>query len=270
MKKISDNHIIGHITKSEQGIFAFPSYDTAIGENLIKTGKSGGSDLHLIWKVLDKKDTVLFVGSHIGTLAIPTAKRCKHVTAIEANPTTYKYLKINVELNDINNITLHQAAAGEEVKKISFLATEQNSGGSKIFPINPHPHYLAETHELIELETLKLDDLLRNEKFNAIVMDIEGSEYFALRGMGNLLKDTEILFIEWITFHLEYIADITPEIFSKELEKYFKFLYIPGMNVYVTSDLFPALLRKLYDMKYHQDLIVFAKNMESIEKIMKT
>lgn len=263
-----NSHIIGHITKSEQGIFAFPVFDTSIGENLIKTGRSGGADLDLIWKVVGRDDKVLFVGADIGTLAIPTARICTHVTAIEANPEIFKYLKINAELNNIENIILHQAAAAEDVKKITFVATEQNSGGSKILPLNPHPHYLTGVHKLIELDTVKLDDLLGESKYTAIVMDIEGSEYFALKGMQRILNETEVLFIEWITFHLEFIANISPESFSTELEKHFEYLYIPGMNVYVTREMFPSLLRKLYDMKYHQDLIVFAKNLESIHKIM--
>jgi len=42
--------------------------------------------------------------------------------------------------------------------------------------------------DLIEVEGVKLDDFMKDEKIDFIKMDIEGSEYLALDGMKSLIK----------------------------------------------------------------------------------
>jgi len=264
---ITSKYIYGHITKSDQGIYACMSHDNTIGQNLMVNGVSGEGDLSLIKKIASYDRDILFVGAHIGTLAIPSCNLFNHVTAIEANPETYKFLSVNIILNEIDNISIYQAAAHEEEKIISFIAGEGNSGGSKIYPNNPHPHYLEAKHSLVEIETVRLDSLLQDRKYDVIVMDIEGSEIFALRGMPNILKKSQLLFIEWITFHLEYVAAVPPEEFAIELEKYYSYVYIPGMNKVYEKTQFSELLRTMYDQRYHQDLIIFSKELSGIQPL---
>ena len=267
MEKFSE-YIYGYITKSEQGIFACMSHDNTIGQSLLKNGVSGAGDLSLIHKIARSDKDILFIGAHIGTLAIPSCQLFKHVTAIEANPETYRFLQVNVNLNELENISIYQAAAHEDKRTIRFIAGEGNSGGSKIYPQNPHPHYLEAKHNLVELETVRLDELLQDKEFEVIVMDIEGSEIFALRGMPNLLKKSKILFIEWITFHLEYVASVSPEAFASELAPYYNYVYIPGKNTIYDNSQFSSLLRVMYDQKYHQDLIVFTKELTDAESLI--
>ena len=263
----SSEYIYGFITKSQQGIYACMSHDNTIGLGLLGNGVSGAGDLSLINRIAGDKE-ILFVGAHIGTLAIPSCHRFKHVTAIEANPETYKFLKVNVILNELENINIYQAAAHADKRTISFIAGEGNSGGSKIYPENPHPHYLETKHKIVKLETVRLDELLQAKEFEVIVMDIEGSEIFALRGMPILLKKSKILFIEFITFHLEYVAAVSPEEFASELTPYYKYVYIPGKNTIYENSQFSSLLRSMYDERYHQDLIVFTKELSDAESLL--
>jgi len=60
---------------------------------------------------IDYKSKVLIVGTHISSLAIPLSKHCQEVTAIEANPKTFELLEINLHLNNVKNITLHNIFA---------------------------------------------------------------------------------------------------------------------------------------------------------------
>ena len=39
----------------------------------------------------DAESEVLFVGAHIGSLAIPVAKKVRKVVAVEANPATFAF-----------------------------------------------------------------------------------------------------------------------------------------------------------------------------------
>jgi hypothetical protein len=71
------------------------------------------------------------------------------------------------------------------------------------------------------METVPLDSIFPDSSFRTIFIDIEGSEISALKGMNNLLEKSEILFIEYIPYHLEYVAAASPEEFSAEIREVF-------------------------------------------------
>jgi hypothetical protein len=98
-------------------------------------------------------------------------------------------------------------------------------------------------------------------------MDIEGSEYKALKGMANILTAADFLFIEFIPHHLQYVAGITPEIFADEILKYYSYLYIPRLNATLDKEAISTGLRKFFDLNQSFDQIIFYKNQEDIQII---
>ena len=117
----------------------------------------------------------MIVGAHIGSLAIPIAKTCSKVVAIEANPNNFKLLQTNVKLNNTSNITLHNIAASNKQEIIKFQLNTVNSGGSKRVPVTNHYMYTYDNPEVIEVEAYALDTYLSNEDFDLVFIDIEGS-----------------------------------------------------------------------------------------------
>ena len=85
----NSNFIAGYLTKSPQGVFLCPAYDEDIGEGLLADGQCKAEEVEWLRRAVNSDDEVLIVGAHIGTVAIPLAKFCKRVVAIEANPRTY-------------------------------------------------------------------------------------------------------------------------------------------------------------------------------------
>lgn len=263
----SSNFLFGHITKSEQGIFCFPKDEDGIGKSLISTGTWGSKELSSLKKIVHKNDNILILGAHIGTLAVPLSLDCNHVYAIEANPDIYKFLRANIYLNNRKNIDSYMIAASDTTGYVDFISVSGNTGGSKIYPKLPHPHYLEDIKNIYKVQKISIDELLPEIEARIIFIDIEGSEYFALKGMKNCLNKTEILFIEYIPYHLEFVAGITPEEFSTELEKYFKILYIPGLDIFVEKNNFKNILRYMYDKKHSEDQIIFAKDINQISRL---
>ena len=257
----------GYITQSAQGIFAFPAYDKAIGQALLDTGAWATEEIQMISKLISPGDEVLIVGGHLGTVAVPISRSVKRVAVVEANPEIFKFLQANMVLNAVQNVDLVWTAAGNEVKTVKFLAGTENSGGSKIFPANPHPHYLTNLLKICEVQTSRLDDQFRGRVFQIIFMDIEGSEYFALQGMPSLLSSANVLFVEFIPHHLRYVAGVSPQAFAGLLSEYFNYLYIPSMKSYVDKHSFEGLLSRLYELNSSHDQIVFAKQLEDIQKL---
>ena len=71
-----------------------------------------------------------------------------------------------------------------------------------------------------------------DEKFDLVFMDIEGSEYFALKGMQNTLRRTENLVVEFISHHLKNVANVSVSEFVSIIEPYFQYLYVPKLEQY--------------------------------------
>ena len=84
---------------TKNGLFLAPVEDIEIGK---KIGEEGGYDLqelNEIEKLLEQSSVVYVVGTHIGLLLVPIAKRVKAVIGYEANPKTYELLQLNIALN---------------------------------------------------------------------------------------------------------------------------------------------------------------------------
>ena len=185
-KKLGDN-IKAIITNSENGLFAVDPEDLEVGQKL-RSGGFGIEELERLKKFTDKESKVLIVGTHIGSLAIPLSKHCKEITAIEANPKTFELLEINLQLNNIENITPHNIFANDSSEKVEFLLNTVNSGGSKRKPKKSNFLYDYDNPEVIELESHQLDNYLSEHNYDLILLDIEGSEYFAMKGMEKMFS----------------------------------------------------------------------------------
>ena len=106
--------LLGYLTKSKHGDFLCPVYDQVITKGLLQEGESKSDEIEWLRRIVDCCDRVLIVGAHIGTVAIPVARFCRELTAIEANPHTYRFLECNVLLNRLRNVELLSLAASQE------------------------------------------------------------------------------------------------------------------------------------------------------------
>src|ERR1700722_4636162 len=102
-KKLLGPHGFAMICETANGLFAVDPEDLGVGQELLKSGEYGRAELDLLEKFLTPHSKVLIVGSHIGSLAIPIAKKVKEIYAIEANPNTLRLLAPNLALNNISN-----------------------------------------------------------------------------------------------------------------------------------------------------------------------
>lgn len=248
------------ITELPSGIFAVGLGDEHIGKSLREKGTAGTeAEVERAAKFVSKDEDVLVVGTHIGTLAIPLAKHCRHLTAIEANPSTFKLLKANIALNDATNISAFNFAASDKSETIKFLMNTANSGGSKRKPIADHHLYSYDAPAVVEVEAYSLDEKLENKNYALIIMDIEGSEYFALKGMQNILSNARALFVEFIPHMINNVANVTPEQWVAPLTPHFNHLYVFSLDQHVNKDQFAPTLRLMFDNEQGDVGILFTK-----------
>lgn len=244
------------LVNSLNGLLAVDPEDMVVGAILREYGEYGTRELETIKSHLSKESKILVVGAHIGAIVVPLAKCCRKVVAVEANPKTYDLLHLNLKINHIENCKTYNFAASDKSEEIKFLMSKVNSGGSKIKPFHEDPMYFYDSPEEISIPAIRLDELLDGEKFDTIIMDIEGSEYFALKGMPILLEKAKRLFIEFIPHHLVNVAGVNIEEFIEPLKR-FKKMILPSKNIEVANQNFEIVLKYMLEEGISEDSIIF-------------
>ncbi|MBL6743728.1 MAG: FkbM family methyltransferase [Candidatus Poseidonia sp.] len=253
------NGVKSVIVDSKNGMLAVDPRDLEVGYKLRKFGSYGLDEIARINELITSSSNVLIVGAHIGSIVIPISNHCNKVVAIEANPNNYKLLETNLHLNKSENITIHNIAASSKKETIEFQMNVVNSGGSKRVPKNNEYMYRYDNPEIIDVQAHSLDEYLDDENFDLVLIDIEGSEYFAMQGMEKILAKCNTLIIEFLPHHLENVAGVAVEVFLSLIPEQFTKLTIPSKNKTHPIDIGRAMLKQMYHHKEGDDGIIFTK-----------
>ncbi|MCG3203450.1 MAG: hypothetical protein KCHDKBKB_00115 [Elusimicrobia bacterium] len=248
------------LVSTEQGAFLVPASDLSMARALSLSGAYNKPLLESIQSQLNPSSRVLFVGTHVGTLLIPTSKKCAYVTGIEANPATFNLLEKNRLLHSVTNATLLHMAAFDKEGELEFLANRDNTGGSKVLqPTTNAPEFFYDNPRKIKVPAKRLDDVLPDQKFDLIVMDIEGSEYKALLGMPHLLEFSSKLILEIHPLGIEKSAGITPETLFSAIPRKFQTaipLNTPHLEPRYTREQFTFLYNEIRSRYYSSGIDV--------------
>lgn len=258
-RRLLGTHVKALVVQSNDYRYLVDPEDYGVGRQLRLHGSYGEDELERLRPLISPDSEVLVVGTHVGTLAIPLAGHCKHLSAIEANPETFKLLSANIAINHVENLQAHHMAASDCEQELKFLVNRSNSGGSKIAPQNKEYQYYYDKPEEITVRGFPLDEKFPEKSFDLIVMDIEGSEYFALRGMQGILSRAKTLVVEFVPHHLRNVSNVSVEQFLEPLAM-FDQLAIPTLNKQVSKDQFAPALGELYQRDQSDDGIIFSKH----------
>ena len=166
---------------------------------------------NVIHKELGSKLSVFVdVGSHMGEYIIQLLKRfnVEKIYAFEPSPTIFKKLGNNVR--KVKNIKIYNLGAGNLNTK-QILNENIESSSSSINPLNIHSKYykkkffllnflnLRKISRPVEIEVIKLEDFLNNEKIENIDLlkiDTEGSEFNVLKGLNKSINKVNLIHLE--------------------------------------------------------------------------
>jgi FkbM family methyltransferase len=252
-------HAFGLVAQTEDGLFVVDAEDRWVGGTLLNYGSFADHEYLLARSLITTDSKVLIVGSHIGTHVVRLSRHCQALTAIEANPATFNLLRLNVLLNECRNVTVHNIAASDKFEKITFLMNRENSGGSKRMPSVPHYHYVYDNPNSVEIDAAPLDSYLNGDQFDLVFMDIEGSEYFALRGMQKILASCKALSIEFFPHHIMDVAGVGIDEFSSVFTPHFEWMYVPGREELFPGPDMARQLRTMFDAGEGHEGIYFLK-----------
>ncbi len=156
------------------------------------------------------------VGAHIGLYTVMAGKLLQgigRVIAIEPEPSNFKALQANVELNGLDNVIPLNVAAYQENKDVILLCPPK--GGSTGWP-TLLPQAKWKTQKQIKVRAVKLDDIISSiSDINDIALvkiDVEGAEEQIFLGMTRILQQPNIQVIFELlpgsSTHLSLLADI--------------------------------------------------------------
>ncbi len=259
IKKVLGSNLFGFIAKTRYGLFAVDPEDCGVGLHLLRHSSYGKVEIDSLKPYINLESAVLIVGAHIGSLVIPLSNYCKRVIAVEANPFSYKLLTINISLNGVSNCEAINIAASDKCESINFLLSRANTGGSKRVPIIRDYMYYYDKPQTVSINAVSLDNYLKEKIFDLIIMDIEGSEYFALKGMQEILERSKVLVVEFLPHHLKNVSGVSVEEFLSVIESHFSNLMIPSKQLKVDKPKFKESLKEMYDKNQGDEGIIFEK-----------
>jgi len=174
---------------------------------------------------------VLDIGANIGTTITRMAAKVGNdgrVIGFEPNLINFQRASNHIQLNELTNCKVENLGLGDKpgVLKL-YKVNEHNPGMNRILLDKEE----AGEYAYDEVQVITLDDYFdKNElpTVNAVKIDVEGFEYFVLKGSAKILaKDTPALFME---INYDFLKDnhMTPT-------DVFELLYGYGYNTIVNS-----------------------------------
>lgn len=170
-----------------------------------------------------KSKGVLHVGANIGEEApIYLELGIKKQIWIEANPIIYERLKDNIKNNP--EAKAFNYCISDRYEKVKFNISNNGSQSSSILELGTHKIAHPEVHyiEEVEMDAIPIADIILDDCYDLLNIDLQGAELKALRGMGNLLNQFKWVYLEVNKEHLYVGCDLIDSVDLFMLEKGFR------------------------------------------------
>lgn len=163
----------------------------------IRTLKSDANEkdfFHFLNLLEDGKGDVLDIGANIGIMTVHLAQKLPKSTihAFEPIPDNIAVLKKVIEKFNLKTIQLHTMAVGDSQGTVQMILP--NQGKTKMQGLSHVKHESIQEWnegEEFDVQINKLDNLLNGQPIQAIKIDIENFEYYALKGGKRILSENK-------------------------------------------------------------------------------
>lgn len=165
------------VLNTKHGHFIVNPADNFVGRSLMDYGEYCESEVEFLSQLISKDSIVANIGANIGALTIPLAKLAKKVYAFEPNPHLYHILCGNIAINNLTNVEAYKLGVGEKDGTMYCQDLEK-------FSSNNGAHSLVSNGD----DSFAVHVTPNVPACNVVVMDIEGMEEQALRGMQSMIE----------------------------------------------------------------------------------
>ena len=249
------------VSRSDKShIYLCDPLDNFVSRQLLKNGCYNPAEVETLSSRLRPADSCLVLGGHIGSIAIPLSDCCHSIEVFEPNPSTYRLLDLNIKLNQIRNMTCHQIGAWSSSTEIEFVQNIDNSGGSKRLPRKFDFDLRYDDPQIIKVPVVAVDGYF-DKNFDVVIMDIEGSEYEAIKGAFKILQSTRVFACEFFPRHLSDIAGVSERKFADLLIQ-LDFATVTFPKAGITGkpqDILLSTFQLITERSESEDLVIFER-----------
>lgn len=199
--------------------------DWAVAPSLVLAHSWERAESELIINNVNQDSIFIDIGAHIGYFTLLMSKYVNKVISFEPTPATYELLDINVKVNKITNVELHQLALSDKAGEASLHLDNVSPASNSFY---------GKGKRAVMVKMDKLDNFVQYADF--IKMDVEGNEFKVVQGMTELIKNSP---------QLKLLTEVYPEGIAKSgvsvkdyvelLERYFKLYTIDGKPTDIKS-----------------------------------
>jgi FkbM family methyltransferase len=253
----------GTIVPVEKNNFTFlvPSHDAVIASSLINSGAFSQKELDAFFGLAGtyfgaRRGVFLDVGANIGTTSLAAAKNdhVSHVIAIEPSSDNFALLQCNIYLNKLHGkIRAIHAAASNSNDPVDLLLSPDSSGDHRV----RNSAARAPDSKVERIVAVTIDDVAKDCADDVAFMwiDVQGYEYFVLRGAERLLSRFGKLAVQMEFWPYGLEETNTTELLCRFCKDHFsryvdvrEYLNVQGESVHSISeiDLLPTRYRDTY------------------------
>lgn len=182
-----------------QKLLGFQTYLYVFSLFKIRTLRSDSHEkdfFHFLNMLKDGKGDVLDVGANLGIMTVHLAQKLPNsmIHAFEPMPDNISVLKRIIQKFNLKKTKVHALAVGDSEGMVKMVLPEQ--GKTKMQGLSHVKHEsIKEWNEGEEFEVRidKLDNLINGQPVQAIKIDVENFEYFALKGGTRIIENNKPL-----------------------------------------------------------------------------
>jgi len=179
--------------------------------------KRGDYEKHVSDFISDKisfenGDVALDIGANLGWYSLLLARLMPAesvIYAFEPDPMNFELLSHNIKLNDAKNVIAVRCALSDKAElRNLYRYSDKNLGRHSLLNIN--------SPDCVQVRTCVLDDYLAEQsvdvsRIKLAKIDIEGYEYFALRGAKKVIRNVKYMISEFVPQHMRK-GGVEPEL----------------------------------------------------------
>ena len=152
--------------------------------NLSQSDKFEAYEVDFIKSTVQKGWTVIDIGAHIGYHTITLSEAVGPdgtVYAFEPDIENHRLLLENLNMAGCKNVIVNRIAVMNRSGVVDFKLNPNNSGDN---------HIVSKNSDGLQVPCTSLDEFFESPpQIGFVKMDIQGAEYFAVKGMKKILKD---------------------------------------------------------------------------------
>lgn len=197
--EISDGQVV-MVSRDRDIKFVCPKFDKRVAPvEILNFDQYELSDFNMIMNLVEPGSGVLDIGANMGWYALNIAKSQPEtiVHAFEPLAKTFDFLRKNVELNGLANVSIHNFGFSSEKKDLEFYFYPEGSGNASAANLSDRDDVQKVICRVEVLDEISVS--LSLKKVDFIKCDVEGAELFVFQGASKLiLRDKPIIFTEML------------------------------------------------------------------------